>query len=612
MYAHKDIRIEFTRGKNYIVGPIGSGKTEVLQGIGFAFFGTVALRDKATSYKNIYVELSFNYKEETFLIKRKINDASFLMLDSTNNYEEVANSTSGVNQRIISLLGYNYDIFLLSNFCQQKKLSYFSDLTPAKRLQYIDKISGIEEAKDLLKHLTIKRKTLKDNLALLKDVTIEPKLNSNIDLSFDYLSSIDFLNTKLNSISSLYTEYTSVLESRSYSISKPLFPISDKNLSYYNLDESLYKDCIDYLSNINSLESEINSLTDILNSLPKINSKLKNISLNEVLDKINLFKINTIYSSSDNIKITCSSCNATHDLKPLLNAPESLLDPIDIKDLYNLQTYLEGGYDTIREETERSIRKKKRELEYLLENELIINLSLLSTDQFIKKISDNDSMYSLYLENLTSYNNQEENNNKILEEANSIKETIDKLIEEQSEDIKLKDTYIQYNTEKNLYLEQYLLYEQAQNKVNEFKIELDLVNNLIKEINNITLFIKNQTIPLINYHASRFLNLITKGRMNSIEITDNYDLIVDGYKIDVRSGGQQDMASLAFRLSLSQSIISGMLPLFLADEIDSSGGKNDSNDIMEALDTISESNFQIIMVTHEDTSNLENINIIQL
>ena len=100
----------------------------------------------------------------------------------------------------------------------------------------------------------------------------------------------------------------------------------------------------------------------------------------------------------------------------------------------------------------------------------------------------------------------------------------------------------------------------------------------------------------------------------SIPITDSqdYDLIVDGYTINVRSGGETDLASLAYRLSLSQSIITGMLNLFIADEIDSSGGENDSNDIIEALDIISDKGFQIIMVTHKDTTNLENVNIIQL
>ena len=114
------------------------------------------------------------------------------MLDKeTSQYLEIVNSTSIVNQKIISLLGYNYDIFLLSNFCEQKKLSYFSELKPAKRIQYIDKISGIEEAKELTKHLMVERKRLKDSIALLKDVTKEPILNPNIKLDFDYEKEID-------------------------------------------------------------------------------------------------------------------------------------------------------------------------------------------------------------------------------------------------------------------------------------------------------------------------------------------------------------------------------------------------------------------------------------
>ena len=66
MFVHKDKRIEFEAGKNYIVGSIGTGKTLITESIAFALFGTVALRGKATSYKDTEVELSFNYNEETF------------------------------------------------------------------------------------------------------------------------------------------------------------------------------------------------------------------------------------------------------------------------------------------------------------------------------------------------------------------------------------------------------------------------------------------------------------------------------------------------------------------------------------------------------------------
>ena len=69
MFVHRDIKIEFTEGKNVIVGGIGKGKTLINESIAFCFFGSVALRGKAPQYKKTEVELSFNYNNEVFLIK---------------------------------------------------------------------------------------------------------------------------------------------------------------------------------------------------------------------------------------------------------------------------------------------------------------------------------------------------------------------------------------------------------------------------------------------------------------------------------------------------------------------------------------------------------------
>ena len=52
-------------------------------------------------------------------------------------------------------------------------------------------------------------------------------------------------------------------------------------------------------------------------------------------------------------------------------------------------------------------------------------------------------------------------------------------------------------------------------------------------------------------------------------------------------------------------------PLFINDEIDNSGNKEVSDDIMQALDTIND-DFQVILVTHKNIEDLTNCNIIQL
>lgn len=612
MYAHKDTKLEFTDGKNYIIGPIGSGKTEVLQAIGFAFFGTCALRDKATSYKNIYVELSFNYKGEVFLIKRKINDASLLVLDkASNKFEEIVNSTSIVNQKIIALLGYNYDIFLLSNFCQQKKLSYFSELTPAKRLQYIDKISGIEEARDLLKYLVSKRKTLKDNISLLKDVTIEPKISKDIDLEFDYELHINALNSKLKNVSTLYSEYE-YLQSKLVKMTPPVLSLDKKLETFIGISSKQFDIFKQYIMDLKVVENNLQILKNKLRDIPKLNPLYKDYTLQKVNEDILLYQKQLITSVSKDITIVCSVCNTSHTLEKLIDTPVVSTIPLNIKELYKVQEYFLSGYEEIRKELERDQCTLEKEYETLLNNSDYSFINTYSQNQLLLEVDKANKEYSKFQEALSLFNNHIAEQEVYKSEVEKVKIRIDETIKNQGKDTELKDMYIRHNAERSMFLEQMSLYLQAKDKLSKFTIELNLVNSLIKEITSITQHIKNQTIPLINHHSSYFLNLITKGSMNNISITEDYDLIVDGYKISVRSGGQQDLSSLAFRLSLSQSIISGMLPLFIADEIDSSGTDDTSNDIIEALDTISNNGFQIIMVTHKDTSNLQNVNIIKL
>ena len=103
-FAHIDTTINFTDGINYIIGPEGSGKSEILEMIGFCFFGVCALRDKSTSYKKLEVSLYFNYLNEKFLLERKINDAKLkLFNEKSKTYSEIVVGTTPVNNKIITL-----------------------------------------------------------------------------------------------------------------------------------------------------------------------------------------------------------------------------------------------------------------------------------------------------------------------------------------------------------------------------------------------------------------------------------------------------------------------------------------------------------------------------
>lgn len=613
MFVHKNKRIEFSEGKNYIIGSIGTGKTLINEAIAFCFFGTVALRGKASSYKNLEVELSFNYHDEVFLIKRLTGDATLLMLDkTTGEYGVIANSTSIVNQKIISLFGYNYDIYLLSNYCKQKKLSYFSDMLPSKRLQYIDKISGIDESKELTAWLTAKRKVLKENMSLLKDMINKPKLSDNVNLEFNYEANIKNLSEKLSSINDLYALYN---EYNSKSINKNHEPIlggHEIEITYGALTVEDVKQCILYIEELDKIQTQVQILENKVKDLPTLNKKYENFTLEQVNSILDNYNLNLIKNLSDNIKINCPCCEQSIVLNKLVDSIKTQDEHINLKDLYNIQDYFIKDIDSQKKQLTRQISKLEKEFGDLVTKAPVKDIWKIDKNVFLSRHNNGKRLLEKYNRDVEEYQKSKNESLEFVKKASLVKAEIDKFLEEQSKLIELKDSYIKAATEKELFLEQFSIYEQSIVKYNQFVIEYKLVNSLIKDVVEITNLIKSQTIPLINYHASRYLNLMTKGVMTKIEITDDYNLIVDGSEINLKSGGQQDLASLAFRLSLGQSIITGMLPLFLGDEIDSAGTSDLSNDISDALDTMSANGYQIILVTHSDTTNIENKNIIQL
>lgn len=616
MFVHRDIKIEFTEGKNVIVGGIGKGKTLINESIAFCFFGSVALRGKAPQYKKTEVELSFNYNNEVFLIKRKINDASLSMFDKDlNNFIEICNSTSIVNQKIIALLGYNYDIYLLSNYCKQNKLAYFSELTPAKRLQYIDKISGIEEGKEYAIYLTRIKKSLRDNLALLKDMIVEPVINSNIDLEFDYESHINVLNNRLNSINDLYSSYNTALNKSVFDLKEPKINIIDWQQPLLTLDNN-YKDIVkDWFLELIQKENTITSIEESLRKIPELKNEYKSLTLEEVDFMITMHNRNIVRSVSDELHFNCNHCNNELDFKLIMdqisiNNEHSIR--ISIKDLYNIKDYIVNDCKSSKRSLQKQLESLEKDYEEFTEEPPVPELIRYKNyDNFMRCYANVITLEEEYNKELELYNQIKLETNLHLQESEKIKNEIEIFLTSQSEIIKLKDSYISYNIERNLYLEKLDIYNKSKEKYETLRSQYLIVNNLLKDLEAISNKIKNETIPLINYFASKYLNLISNGTMATIDITEDYDLIVDGTEIALKSGGQINLSSLAFRLSLSRSVITSSLHLFIGDEIDNSGNKEVSDDIMQALDTIND-DFQVILVTHKNIEDLTNCNIIQL
>lgn len=594
-FAHKDTTIKFESGCNYIIGNYGSGKSELLELIGFAFFGVVALRGKSTTYPNLEVTLQFNYVNTKYKIIRTVKDGSIIVDNSIK-----ANTTTGLNNFIINLLGYDYSIYTLSNYCQQGKLQYFSELTAAKRAQYIDKLNGIEDAKDFSNYLKAVRKDLKTSLEAHKSF-LRPPEDVDIDLDVDYEEELKSLPETSDTITKLTQQVKELSLSFTSVPSTPVMPSTSLlDLEDYDNIVSRFKEYISIEDNIFKLQKEIQDIRS------QFSRKVISSSLN--LESAKLDLLSSLKNSLVPVDLSCPSCSTSFNTS--IFKSEHFVSQYTITELESIIQWLSPDI-------------QDRLLSLNLDISVLEkSLKELDVEEYCDKYTTVDNLnrsYNKQKVDLENYNNTLLSIKEINEHNTSIQKTIDEVNRNISESIALqKDTvdkqkyYLRCKSEKDVYLRMLSIYTKALVTSTDIQSKMDIIDLLLDRINSIVEDIQKESLPAISKTASIYLERLTRGVLHKIEVTDTYEIIVDGSPINVRSGAQKDLSSLAFRLSLGQSIVHGILPLFIGDEIDAASTPEVSAYIRKALQELSLDGTQIIIVTHKDTTNYDNCNIIDL
>jgi DNA repair protein SbcC/Rad50 len=109
--------------------------------------------------------------------------------------------------------------------------------------------------------------------------------------------------------------------------------------------------------------------------------------------------------------------------------------------------------------------------------------------------------------------------------------------------------------------------------------------------------------PELSEIASQFLAQLTDGRYTALEINEAYDILVldEGEEKPVISGGEEDVANLVLRLSLSQMIAERAghpLSLLILDEIFGSLDVARRDNVVQLLRALEDRFDQVILITH--------------
>ena len=149
-------------------------------------------------------------------------------------------------------------------------------------------------------------------------------------------------------------------------------------------------------------------------------------------------------------------------------------------------------------------------------------------------------------------------------------------------------------------------YEERRAALSSLEIELRHHNELDAALSQLRAELNARVRPELSQLASAFLAEITDGRYTSLEIDDNYNILVldEGEEKPVISGGEEDVANMVLRLAISQMIAERAghpLSVLILDEVFGSLDLERRDNVIQLLHRLGDRFEQVILITHVET-----------
>ena len=654
----KDLHIDFPdAGLIGIVGHNGAGKSSILEAIGWVLYGNQAIksRGKAEGITTVgaigkcQVSMEFNYKEGTYSIERTLKNATLY-----SGSEKIATMTSGVNERVASLLNMDFQSFYNTIFTRQGGLSDFIDMGLVKRQEVIERLLGVTKVKDAKITVAREARSLSDvlegkrtyvqNIGELSKQIIDKELHIT-ELKLKSKELEEKKKKAENAKESIYKKMKNVEEKRNlFQKAKEILINEINKLDRFNGD---LKHAKENLSNITSKikDGELRSkdlMKRISDDVTKELEKEKNewIKLEEQIDVI-YEKRNKITNKQSEItgivndklkqikrieklglESECPVClrplkehgpNVVTEIKKEIKQTQK---QIHVNELKNVEKEL-----TILNSKKNKLSESLKQLEIRNSNKLSAEAALKEldvedrknekekTEEKIRKIKDEITVQEKAFKNAQSEQTKIDFDEQKYEYIQKERDNAEGKLRSSLEDFERHKTFV-IQAEENLRGLKINL-EDCIKKKSEIKKDERRLFLLITLEERLKIFrntIAGKIAPILQNRTGERLNQITNSKYNLVHIDGSYNIQImhEGALLPLErfSGGEKDAFNLAFRLSISD-VITDMqdaekMGIIVLDEVLGSQDTDRQRSILQSLDKLSSSRNigQILMVTH--------------
>lgn len=600
-------------GITTVVGPNGVGKTfSTIELTRYLLFGKKALRGPASGYKNLDATGIFVIRGEEYTIHRGAKEET---IKNAAGEIEAVNATA-VTEKVTELMGYGLDVFDVCNASVQGDTHLFSKLPPAERKRMLDRVVGLSSNETIEKACRAEAAALKREVdALVNTLVVPVSPTASFSGTFS-----DEIVQKLENGREYRRSYDR-LASKLLTLTKPVKPEVQMPASIdVAMIEKLQDDYRDTERQRTRLKSQLQNVRPFSEytseQLDAAEARARKRKLIDAAGPKPTLASETIErgwqewalfdAHTDSDDVTCPKCS--HMFKPTGETPmvthskEKLRDEAKrISAWVNLNNDLPDGPDlTLKQirhgraaiEASKAAREAQEELDALP--------AITDRSEQLATLREAQAAWNAYLHQHDLYERGLEVNSKIHSE---LAELGDPLSDEEL------DALAEQLSQARLFEAQWSAYDKAKIAYDKTLAEIEDKRKLSEEFKEggkalaeTRAAMKAFLAPALSRTASSLLYDMTNGKLASVTIDDDMNILVGSQTLETLSGGGLTAANIALRIALGQVLVADTFPVFLGDEIDADIDPVRREAVIEALVGLKDHLDQIILVTHRDLS----------